>query len=103
MQATIYIRKQNEAKWNAIADKSTWINTLLDNSDDTSLYGKVRTVAPEVGPMVTVLSQDLPDLALDATKGTAVSTLRPDNGDCKIHGTPLTDNGKCLQKGCKYA
>lgn len=22
---------------------------------------------------------------------------------CKIHGTPLTENGKCLQKGCKYA
>lgn len=22
---------------------------------------------------------------------------------CKIHGTPLTQNGKCLQKGCKYS
>lgn len=22
---------------------------------------------------------------------------------CKIHGTPLTPQGKCLQKGCKYA
>ena len=22
---------------------------------------------------------------------------------CKVHGTPLTINGKCLQKGCKYA
>lgn len=21
---------------------------------------------------------------------------------CKIHGTPLDDRGKCLQKGCKY-
>lgn len=22
---------------------------------------------------------------------------------CKIHGTPLDDRGKCMQKGCKYA
>lgn len=22
---------------------------------------------------------------------------------CKIHGTPLDNRGKCLQKGCKYA
>lgn len=22
---------------------------------------------------------------------------------CKIHSTPLTEEGKCLQKGCKYA
>lgn len=26
----------------------------------------------------------------------------PINGLCKIHGTPLTDDGKCLQKGCKW-
>lgn len=25
------------------------------------------------------------------------------NGLCKIHGVPLTAQGKCLQKGCKYA
>lgn len=24
-------------------------------------------------------------------------------GSCKIHDTPLTPTGKCLQKGCKYA
>lgn len=24
-------------------------------------------------------------------------------GMCKIHGIPLTLQGKCLQKGCKYA
>lgn len=24
-------------------------------------------------------------------------------GLCKIHGTPLDDRGKCLQKGCKYS
>lgn len=22
---------------------------------------------------------------------------------CKVHGTPMTAQGKCLQKGCKYA
>lgn len=28
---------------------------------------------------------------------------RLQNGVCKIHGTPLTSNRKCLQKGCKNA
>lgn len=39
-----------------------------------------------------------------------VSRLRPEpkakpikNELCKIHGSPLTTLGKCLQKGCKYA
>lgn len=62
-----------------------------------------------------------PDLFLDATKGTAVTTQVPSYGSpgsmhankaqqadskakmCKVHGTPLTEKGKCLQKGCKYA
>lgn len=33
----------------------------------------------------------------------ATASKRLDNGVCKIHGTPLTVGGKCLQKGCKYA
>lgn len=31
MRVNIYIRKHNEEKWNAIEDKSMWINTLLEN------------------------------------------------------------------------
>jgi len=57
MQATIYIRKENEQKWLDIADKSNWINSLLQNSDSTKEYGAVRETP--VGPMVTVLSEEL--------------------------------------------
>lgn len=60
MRANIYIRKENEAKWAAVADKSEWVNALLANSDDTSNYGK--TIKTPVGPMVTVLSETLPEL-----------------------------------------
>ena len=31
------------------------------------------------------------------------SQLRPNPKTCKIHNTPLTQSGKCLQKGCKYS
>jgi len=58
MRTNIYIRKENEDKWNAIPDKSKWINTLLSNSDDTSRYGTVKETP--AGPMVEVLSADLP-------------------------------------------
>lgn len=32
-----------------------------------------------------------------------ISAERLSNGLCKIHGTPLDDRGRCMQKGCKYA
>lgn len=31
--ANIYIRKENEAKWEAIADKSAWVNDRLHEND----------------------------------------------------------------------
>ena len=58
----VYIRKENIQKWNDIANKSEWINTLLKNSDDTSSYG--RTIDTPVGPAVTVLSEMLPPLSV---------------------------------------
>jgi hypothetical protein len=37
----VYIRKQNIEKWNAIEEKSEWINTLLDEIPVTSpVYSK---------------------------------------------------------------
>lgn len=55
MQATVFIRKGNEKKWLAVHNKSDWINTLLDNSSDTSSYGK--TIDTPAGPAITVLSE----------------------------------------------
>jgi hypothetical protein len=55
--ATIYIRGENWDKWQKVADKSLWVNTLLANSDDTSKYGVISQTP--VGPTVTVLSETL--------------------------------------------
>lgn len=34
---------------------------------------------------------------------TRITPTKIDNGLCKIHGLPLDDRGRCMQKGCKYA
>lgn len=33
----------------------------------------------------------------------AIKRILEKNKLCKIHGTPLDDRGRCMQKGCKYA
>jgi len=38
----VYIRNSNLEKWLAIEKPSDWINTILENSGDTSSYGKVK-------------------------------------------------------------
>lgn len=40
--SNIYIRKENEATWNKIADKSAWVNSMLEN--DVILEPKVIIV-----------------------------------------------------------
>lgn len=60
----VYIRQANLEKWNAIANKSAWINTLLENTEDTSSYG--RTVGTPVGPAVTVLAETIPGVVKGA-------------------------------------
>lgn len=55
--ANVWIRKENEAKWNAMASKSEWLNAILRNADDTSEWGK--TIGTPVGPAVTVLTETL--------------------------------------------
>lgn len=66
-RVNIFIRKANEDKWNKIPDKSNWVNTLLENSDDTSRYGAVRETV--IGPVVEVLSEDIKFCKHDAVTG----------------------------------
>lgn len=79
----VYIRTENIDKWNAIANKAEWLNTLLKNSGDTSQYGATRDVAGI--EMVTVLSEELepeeenedpyPGYAIHRATGQVVDTL----------------------------
>jgi hypothetical protein len=90
MRVNVYIRKENEKKWLKIADKSAWVNGLLNPSENPR--------------------PDLPTLTIKAM-GRDVDIIHPDTiaimasnkVTCKIHGIPLDDRGRCMQKGCKYS
>lgn len=69
MNVTVYIRKENEDAWNNLADRSQWLNFQLS---------QLNAVDPK--PVASIPS------AFNL-------------GVCKKHGTPLTLEGKCLQKG----
>lgn len=75
MRENIYIRMVNENRWKNITNKSAWVNAMLERTPPNAKAIK-QHFEPE--PMVSV-------------------------NVCKVHGTPLTSQGKCLQKGCKYA
>lgn len=47
--------------------------------------------------------EDVQDIIPELIPPVAKNINRYSNGLCKIHGTPLDNRGKCLQKGCKYA
>lgn len=75
MRSNVFIRKENEDKWNAIPNKSEWINALLTNSDDTSRYGVTKS--SPVGPLVEVLSQDLPEnIEIPRTPGYVLNDIK---------------------------
>lgn len=40
---------------------------------------------------------------VEAVEKSASFKQMSENGLCKVHGTPLSGYGKCLQKGCKFA
>ena len=94
MRANIYIRKENEDKWDKIHDKSEWVNTLLKNSGDTSEYGKKRDIAGI--EMITVLSEEISPI----TK-TGDFKVAPETGrayDMCEHGAGVR---MCREKKCK--
>lgn len=67
-KVTIWIRKEDEAKWQAIKDKPEWLHEHL-------------SVIPNTYVKVDRILQDHLDgdvlRSIDATKGTATETLKP--------------------------
>jgi len=86
MRVNIYIRNEDMPLWDALTDKPTFIHNALHQSG-----ASVYTHTPKD---VSIHTSDKP---------ITVAPERLDNGLCKVHGTPLTRQGKCMQKGCKYA
>lgn len=129
-RVNIYIRKEDLEKWEAIGDKPSFIHDAIRVQDSTlhgTMYPKGETEIP--GGKVIANSTNIKEnkdgtiTAIDPSKHSSFTRKPPViktaqeamtriaqahtdkdyHGLCKIHGTPLTDKGKCLQKGCKYA
>ena len=100
--------------------KSRLVNNLLERHYHGTVGGKTQDeilvdikVAQEVmnataNLRVDAMKYDIQRNARQTTReeraaGMGDSFELPPTKLCKIHGVPLTDMGKCLQKGCKYA
>lgn len=59
MNSTIYIRKENEAKWRAIKDKSQWVNLTLAQ--------ETLEEAPAKSPLQEAVNQ-VANLQMDAVR-----------------------------------
>jgi hypothetical protein len=99
----IYITQENE-KWLREQDKSMSgiINALIAMKRGLTVVDAVAEINSRPTPR-KVESEKVP-YAFTEFEGALINrtTERP-KGVCKIHGVPLTGDGKCLQKGCKYA
>lgn len=84
----LWIRNIDWDKWNAIEDKPAWLHLAL-NGTDVPVINKAIKERVEIEKVL----DNIPIIPLP----TPVRKL------CKIHGLPLDDRDRCLQKGCKYA
>lgn len=107
----IYISTNVAEKFDKESNKSGLVNELLGKH-----YGQVSTRINNNGHVyveaerAAIRTDEASAVVMGIITPVAASTervsrpeARSTNGVCKIHGTPLTDNGKCLQKGCKYS
>jgi len=96
-QVTVYVRDEDLDRWKSIKRKSEFIHQALNEGVSQAgvspISDKQPTVVsrPEIKPTIPVIA------------GLTTANKLKSNGACKIHGLPLTVNGRCLQKGCKYA
>lgn len=113
MQTTIYIRKENEARWATLEDKSRWVNEMLKNGvKDLRFLAEAHREAVNRSVKTPMLervkkvptSVDTPSIIAHPTPviNYNMDGLNTKVGLCKLHATPLDDRGRCLTKGCKY-
>lgn len=116
-QVTVFVRNEDLKKWKAVEKKSEFIHKALFAMNDSKI---LRT--PKLHKQFDIATKPIPDiLANDGKLRPAINeealvppgsiTLEPlvkvserfSGPTCKIHGLPLDERGRCLQKGCKYA
>lgn len=101
MQYNIYFRKENWDKFQAEENKSELINKLLSNHYTGLKVGDRLDSTPPL--QVVKIDKTEPVKLQTFNKLKQTLGVKVDAKLCKIHGLPLDDRGRCLQKGCKYA
>ena len=94
---SVFFRKEDVEKWKAIKNKSEFMHHALNpevrfieawNGNDSDKIPRVESYSSNFKPVKTPVN---------------TTTAAPSIKFCKIHGIPLDNRGKCLQKGCKYS
>lgn len=99
MNSTIYIRQENENRWESITDKSAWVNAMLEKSPPNS-----KVIAEKLEPEATVvarISDKLEDLPVDDRVYETQAQFSRSEASCKACSVPLRPDHKCQTKGCK--
>jgi hypothetical protein len=97
MRANIYIRKENEEAWKAIADKSAQVNHWIGVDMGYSVINPEKITRPIKPANTSVGSAGLTPASLKNR------TIGLQSQTCK-NGHPLDKFGnRCMEKGCKYA
>lgn len=94
-QVTVYIRKDDMAAWSSVEKKAEFIHGALHGA----LQVKKTQTPTEVVTAGVVTPRLDTFYKLKESIGIAADAVKL----CKIHGIPLDDRGRCMQKGCRYA
>lgn len=100
IQITAYLRDEADYElWKAIGNKAEFLHNALNlKSKDTKISdGLIAGGAQMYKLGKPIKTPEEAKKAVEITKPEASVKL------CPVHKTPLTEAGKCLQKGCKYA
>lgn len=114
-QVTVYIREDDLDKWKSIEKKSDFVSGALNKSESWRVTGDIMTGNPNVAPnpFTPINPRDVVNETIRegekmirvthdvVDKLTKIPGIKraSDIKTCKKHGTPLTSQGKCLQKG----
>lgn len=102
MLVSVYIRKEDEDLWRKLPKKSEAISKMLRDYGTSTGSTKELKIRPPILGGTTVqppspVEQDILDSLPRDLPITTANKLK--NGNCKKCGSPLTEFGKCLQKG----
>lgn len=111
-RASVWIRNDDWDKWQLIDNKAELLSQAINRSEITVVTRKGELKTRQIiHPPTDSPAQLAPAIGIDVTptkKNNSVATPQPQSElrqkytYCKA-GHILSGNGRCLQKGCKYA